>query len=31
MMDIGYIVRKYMILSHMAELYIKELRAYLGV
>ena len=30
-MDIGYIVRKYMILSHMAELYIKELRAYLGV
>lgn len=31
MMDIGYIARKYMILSHMAELYIKELRAYLGV
>ena len=31
MMDIGYIVRKYMILSHMAVLYIKELRAYLGV
>ncbi len=30
-MDIGYIVRKYMILSRMAELYIKELRAYLGV
>ncbi|MBQ6503802.1 MAG: LysR family transcriptional regulator [Flexilinea sp.] len=30
-MDIGYIVRKYMILSRMAELYIKELRAYLDV
>ncbi|MBQ6519503.1 MAG: LysR family transcriptional regulator [Anaerolineaceae bacterium] len=30
-MDIGYIVRKSMILSRMAELYIKELRAYLGV
>ena len=30
-MDIGYIVRKYMILSRMAELYIKELRTYLGV
>lgn len=30
-MDIGYIVRKYMILSRMAELYIKELRTYLSV
>ena len=30
-MDIGYIVRKYMILSRMAELYIKELRTYLDV
>ena len=30
-MDIGYIVRKYMILSRMAELYIKVLRTYLSV
>ena len=30
-MDIGYIVKKNMILSHMAELYVKELRSYLGV
>ena len=29
-MDIGYIVKKYMILSHMAELYIKELKRYLA-
>ncbi|MBQ4513317.1 MAG: LysR family transcriptional regulator [Anaerolineaceae bacterium] len=30
-MDIGYIVKKYMTLSYMAELYISELRAYLDV
>ena len=30
-MDIGYIVRKNMILSHMAELYVRELKAYLHV